>query len=374
MKAKIWIIGWLLIVGGVLGTLAFGVYKVDPFFHFHEPRTDMYYYCLDNQRSQNNGISKNFKYNAIITGTSMTENFQTSEFDALFGVDSIKVAYSGATFKEINDNLEVALKNNKEVRIIVRCLDTSMMLCEADKLRDDQGEYPLYLYDDNPFNDIKYLLNRDVIWGRVLPMVAENNMPGFVPGITSFDDYSRWQYGYTFGIKTVCPKGVEYSGLGDMICLTEEERSIIQKNITKNVTELADKYPDVKFYYFFPPYSAIWWKYHAENGTLVKQLEVEQTAIELILEHENIKLFSFNERTDITTDLNNYKDDSHYGQWINSCILRWMYNDKYQLTKDNYLEYLDYLLEFYTSFDYESMNKQDDYEDDYYIIELLEGE
>lgn len=73
---------------------------VDPFFHYHKPLPGLFY-ILNNERYQNNGILKHFDYDAIITGTSMTENFKTSEFDKLFNVNSIKIPFSGATFKEI---------------------------------------------------------------------------------------------------------------------------------------------------------------------------------------------------------------------------------------------------------------------------------
>ena len=60
---------------------------IDPFFHYHAP-LDGLQYPIDNQRYQNDGIVKHFSYDALITGTSMTENFKTSEFDTLFGVNS----------------------------------------------------------------------------------------------------------------------------------------------------------------------------------------------------------------------------------------------------------------------------------------------
>ena len=85
----------MIIIGGF-------VYVIDPYFHYHKPFFS--YFKLDNQRYQNDGIAKNFDYDAIITGTSMTENFKTSEFDELFNVKSVKMSFSGGSFKEINEN------------------------------------------------------------------------------------------------------------------------------------------------------------------------------------------------------------------------------------------------------------------------------
>ena len=66
----------LIIIGGVVA-------YIDPFFHYHKPNST-FYYTLDNARSQNDGILKHFDYDAVITGSSITENFKTSEFDLLF--------------------------------------------------------------------------------------------------------------------------------------------------------------------------------------------------------------------------------------------------------------------------------------------------
>ena len=41
-------------------------------------------------------------------------------------------------------------------------------------------------------------------------------------------------------------------------------------------------------------------------------------------------------------------------------ILKWMYNDQYMLTKENYVDYLTQELSFYTSYDYSLLQEQID--------------
>lgn len=374
MNTKKWLAAWLLIVGIILGTAGFLVYKVDPFFHFRKPDTAHYYYALNNERSQNDGITKHFSYNALITGTSMTENFKTSEMDAIFGTKSIKVPYSGGSYKEINDNLKTALSCNPELKTIVRCLDLGMIVQDKDTMRLDLGTYPTYLYDDNPWNDVKYIFNRDVLWNRTCSMIAATWSDGFEAGITPFDTYAQWQSAYTFGIHTVLPDGLPAQEAADETGLTDEEREMIKGNIEQNVTSLAKSYPDVDFYYFFSPYSIAWWQQMKLEGKLRWQIEAERYAIELILECGNIHLFSFNNRYDMTTDLNNYKDSSHYGMWVNSRMLYWMHDGDYRLTKENYLSYLEDEFAFYDTFDYAKLEKQEDYENDFYADALCREE
>ena len=374
MKSRYWILGWVVIVILGLGMLGLWVYKIDPYMHYHKPDVSNYYYVLDNQRSQNDGIIKHFDYDALITGTSMADNFKTSEMDDIFGCNSIKVSYTGASYKEINKNLETATKKNSNLKIVVRGLDMAYFIDDKDRMRLDLGDYPLYLYDDILLNDVRYIWNRDVIWNRVYTITEAKKQEGFKSGITSFDDYSCWQYNYTFGIKTVCPAGIEDFIKGEPVHLSDLEKKVIADNIEQNVTNLARENPNITFYCFFPPYSAVWWMDQVKTGTIYKQIEAEEYVINIILECDNIKLFSFNNRLDITGNINNYKDSVHYGQWINDLMLRWMYEGKYELTEDNYKDYLEAELYNYSNFNYTELNNQIDYENDFYIAALLNQE
>ena len=372
-KSVWWIVGFTILASAALAVVAHRTVRVDPFFHYHPPLTDEYFYKLDNQRSMNNGIVRNFEYSGLITGTSMTENFKPSEAEALWGGRFIKVPFSGSTYKEINDNLIIALNHNPDLRVIIRGLDMGKFTDDKDEIRQDLGEYPLYLYDDNIFNDVQYIFNRNVVFSRVYPMTKENDAANFVGGITSFDDYSNWINRYKFGKDAVYPDGIKMAEIKPSVELTDAAVKTTRDNIRQNVTSLAEQYPDVTFYYFFPPYSIQFWQYLLERGTLAQQIEAERIVIEEILKCENIKLFSFNNLTHIITDLNNYKDRLHYGEWVNSLILQYMHDGKCLLTAENYEQYLSDELSFYSSFDYMSLNDQEDYEDDSRAAELLSG-
>ena len=325
MKAKVWTISWLCIVIAVLTLCGIMVYKIDPFFHYHKPDTEKYYYTLNNQRSQNDGVIKHFDYDAMITGSSMAANFRTSELDDLFGTESIKVTFNGGSYKEINDNIKNALDANPNLKMVVRSLDMAGFLSAYDAMRDGPEAYPAYLYDNKLFNDVKYLFNRDVVFGRILCMIFDKGKEDFEPGIDSFDKYSRWQSQFTFGINTVCPEGVAGTET-EQVHLSDAEKKKIRKNIDLNVTDTADANPDVDFYYFYTPYSLASWNGWKTEGKLYKMLEAEAYITDLIIPHKNIHLFSFNNRTDITRDLNNYKDSVHYAVWVNSMVLKWMHD------------------------------------------------
>lgn len=376
MKPKVWVIAFSVLIAVPLGFAGLWTYKVDPYFHYHKPDTEDYLYTVDNERSQNDGISRNFDYQGLITGTSMTENFKASEAEALFGGTFIKVPFSGGSYKEINDNVEVALKHNKELKTVIRCLDMSFFIMDKDWMRNDLGEYPTYLYDENPFNDVEYLFNRGVLFSIVYPMTRANDAEGFQGGITSFDSYANWMAYFTFGVNTLCPNGPARQHAGaPQQGLTDGERETILGSVEQNITSLAKQYPDVDFYYFFPPYSGNYWQSIVDAGTFDKQIEAERLIIREILKVNNIRLFSFNNLTGITMDLNHYQDANHYAEWINSLMLKYMHDGKCRLTLDNYEGYLAEEKSFYKSVDYyKEFSTQEDYERDYYAAALLNEE
>ena len=61
---------------------------------------------------------------------------------------------------------------------------------------------------------------------------------------------------------------------------------------------------------------------------------------------------------DITTDLDNYKDTIHYGEWINSKMLEYMKNDIGLLTKDNYKKYIKDEKKLYLNYPYNDLFNQ----------------
>lgn len=363
MKSKIWIAGFLAGSVILLFILGYNVYVTDPFFHYHKPLTDKFFYFLDNERMQNDGIVRHFDYDAIITGTSVSEYFKTSEMDELFGTSSIKVPYQGASWKEVNDNLLKAVNANKNIRMVIRNIDEIQFLNEKDDLNEEY-DYPEYLYNDDPLDDVNYLLNRDVLFNRVFPMYTYTRMKNFTPGHTTFDIYPMGNWSEAYG-KDVVLENYSFQDIRkEEVPFPDEDRIRLIEDVRQNLTDVADENPQITFFYFFSPYSAVFWRNLAVEGYISRLIEEEKTVIEEILKHENIKLFSFHDRTDITADLNNYTDPVHYAPWVNSWILSSIYAERGLLTEENYGQYLSDLRDFYHSYDFEALKTQKDYEDD----------
>lgn len=353
MTARSWVKIFISAFVCLAVLMAVMVAVIDPFFHYHKP-LGYFYYQLDNERYQNDGITRNFDYNALITGTSMTQNFKESQAEELWGKDFIKVCYPGAMYKELNDNIELAL-NTHDVDVVVRSLDGSYLLTDKDAQRDDLGTYPEYLYDNNVLNDINYLLNSTVAGGYCLPMIFKA-LIGQEGGITSFDEYGNWMGEASLGTEIVLgDKTLFEAPESEITSLTEEEIRTLTDNVKQNIVDTAVSHPDTQFYYFFPPYSAAHWGVSWENGTMLKEMECYRLAASLILPYENIHLFAFDDMTEITCNLDNYRDMSHYGGDINDMMLEMMARDENRLTLDSYNDYYDKVEQFYKEFDFNSL-------------------
>lgn len=350
MKGKNWS---TIVVTATLLILAFfaGItIYIDPLFHYHMP-LKKYAYLLNDERYQNDGIVKHFEYDAVITGSSMCENFLTSEFDTYWGTKSIKVALAGGSFCEENRLVRLALERNPQTRYVLSSLDYSALILDKDNIFEPELQ-PYYLYDRNPFNDVQYLLNKEMLVTKVYDVIHLTNVHGET---TSFDEYAYWSKNAVYGAEAVF-NDYEWEETPCMEQpLTDEEHQILMENVRQNITDTVNAYPNVTFYYFFTPYSIGYWNMLYYRGELNKYFTAEKCVIEELLKCPNIKLYSFTNNFELTCDMDNYMDLAHFGSWVNRGILYWMYHDEYRLTEENYEQYCAQVKEFYNNFDYEAL-------------------
>jgi len=351
------ITGILLILIGFGGITAY----IDPVFHYHEP-LEHFEYPLDDERYQNDGIVRHFNYNAIITGTSMTENFKTSECDELFGqgdeIISIKVPFAGAPYKEVNENLLRAFDANPNIKLIIRGLDYSGIFEDKDAIWhgvEDYGyQFPYYLTNDNLADDVNYLLNKEILLQKTAGVVGYTRRGKTT---TTFDEYKYWSDDYPYGKEAVlgnCALGT--GGNENERRISEEEVRRVQANIKQNVTDLVDAHPDVDFYIFFPPYSICYWDGLNQAGLINWYIDGEKCVVEELLKYPNIRLYSFNKEYEIICDLDNYRDKYHYGGWVNTKILQWMSQDEDRLTDENFENYIEEIRDFYQRYNYQVLH------------------
>lgn len=350
MTEKRWNIIVLSGTGIILLLIAFMTIYIDPFFHYHAGQ-DILEYPIQYERYQNDGLARHLEYDAIITGSSMCQNFKCSEFDALWGTKSIKLANSGATYRESGECIDRALSYNPDVKMVLCSLDGTRMNEPADNLL--YGGYPEYLYDNNPFNDVNYLLNKEVIAKDIA--VLSFTAAGYKT--TSMDAYGNWSNFVSYGKDAVLKSYTLVEENTDYHELTSEDVQRIQENVEKNFVEVARKYPDTTFYFFVPPYSVCYWESIHRTNQINCQVEGQKIMMELLCSVDNIQVFDYSHMLEIAENLDNYSDPLHYGEWINSEILQMVHKGEGRITEENYVEYYDNLYKLFSTYDYSEYRK-----------------
>ncbi len=351
MNGKKWSLIFLSLYVAALIGIGVLVIIVDPYFHFHEPIKGMSY-SLDNTFYINDGISKRFPYTGMITGTSTTRSLRTKQAEELFGGKFVRVTYHGEGFKGINDNLRMAIRENPNLNLVVRGIDPIWFI--TDENWQGYEEYPEYLFDDIVWNDVNYLYNKEILWNDVIGEVVRTIRR---EPVDTFDDVAKndTSPGRDAVLEGYERPEREYTQNSQKE--TDAFFELMDANLTKNVLSVVEENPDVTFYLFFPPYSICWWDSLHQSGEdiLTRRIDMEQAAIEKLLGHDNVRLFSFFNNYALVCNLDNYVDEVHYSNRVSDQILQWMKDGEYELTEDNYLEYIAEIRTFYTQYDYDSM-------------------
>ncbi len=339
---KKWCIGTISIMAAILILVATAVVIVDPFFHYHKPLTGISYQ-MTNQTYINPGIVKQFEYDALITGSSMAENFKPSYFKDILGVNAIKVCYSGGRSKNMSIILQKALESNPQLQTIYLGLDLPM-LKEADASK-TRNPLPDYLYDANVLNDVSYLLNKDIVLEKLAV-----NMLATVKGepSTTFDVYSYWNDEYTFSQYTVISP---YEDMERVVALgysLDEAIRIADNNLRQNILPLIEAYPDTKFVIFYPPYSMIYWYSNVPEYDLA----ILEYSVKTLLPYQNVEQFLFQNDADIVTNLYNYKDYTHYSADVNTYMVNCFKDGTHRLTTENYEDELSKMRSLVNNFDF----------------------
>lgn len=347
-QAKIWFIKCIIALFSVFALYTLIFVLVDPYFHFHKP-LPFISYRLYEERYINDGISRHFEFDNLITGTSMAQNYKPSEFDSLFDTYSVKETFAGAGYQELSENVDRALRRNKQLKSVYYSVDYNGIIRDFDWCKYE--DYPTYLYDDNPFNDASYIYNKSILYHGVVTNIM---MTLTGQSSTTRDDYSTWdkETGLEFILQTYDRNDV----MTDIPpVLDDAEAEIVRKNIQTNLVDLANKYPDVQFYFVYTPYSICYFDSLMLEGSMERQFAAEKIATEMLLECPNVKLYNFFDQYDVITNTDNYRDKEHYGAHINSQILGWVADDIGLVTKDNYLERLEQEKAFYFNYDYDKI-------------------
>lgn len=345
MQAKRWLAGFLgIFLAGLAGCMALVIW-VDPFFQYHKPLT-WFPYLVDNQVNQNPGLAKHMDYDGILIGSSMTASFNTDWFEELMGMKTQKLSYNGSYPKDLSNIMQLVFDaKGDQVKAVYMAVDQSTFSADP-----EETKFPVtdYLYDDNVFNDVPYLLNKDVLLDYILRPLADRK------------DASDWAELYKPWWTD------EYYNKANVLMYYEaaeekqEEEALaadyfkdaVEENLQKNILPYIEAHPETEFYIFYPPYSILFWN----DVTREKELEAVigrlEYMTERLLNYENVHVFNFLGKEDIICNLNNYADYMHYHKNVCRYITECFATGENELHPESYGQAFDEIRTLAMSYNY----------------------
>jgi hypothetical protein len=266
------------------------------------------------QRYQNPGLAKNFDYDTIIIGTSMTENFLPSEVNKSLGGTTMKLSIEGSTVEEHNKIASLALQTGK-VKKVLWGLDYFSL---KNPSKEEMETFPGYLYDNNFWNDYKYWFNASVY------EQFGTSIKDMMTGTKSKDleHLNNWSGAFNYTKERVAKLYYEQRASEVYFGLNEENIEQLQERFNTYIAPLIKEYPDVEFNFYYPPYSVmrqVAW-YSSNPTRFSNQLEMRKWMFQQFDQYSNVRLYDFQANADWTFNLANYKDLSHHSGELNSWI------------------------------------------------------
>lgn len=287
------------------------VFAFDPFYHYHSPWFGLKA-VLTEPEYQVIGSIRNFNYDSIILGSSVAENFDNEWFENEFETKTIKGIKKSGTTAYLLYFLDEAF-NAHQLKYVFYSLDTSALL--ADYSLDIEADgLPIYLFDNNPFNDVSYIFNKDVLFEKIPYMLGQSFSMDYKEG-ESFN----WAKYKSFSKEIALSN---YEEPEEQI-LSSDELDKYKLNINENLEQIEkriNEHPDTIFYIWIPPYSCLWQEEQTRLGKFDISMFAIDEACKRLEQYENVRFYSFIDEKDITDNLDNYMDPIHYSQDINYYI------------------------------------------------------
>ena len=134
------------------------VYAVDPCLYYRMPEDRLPVFF--NERYQAAGIIRQSPADTVLLGSSMVSNYRASWIEEFYRCSGLRVTIPDGYFFEFDQVLDLLFREHSPDRILF-ALDLNALVRNE---RDASRAMPDYLYNQNPLDDIKYLLNKDCLY------------------------------------------------------------------------------------------------------------------------------------------------------------------------------------------------------------------
>lgn len=339
---KRWAIGLLAGFLAILSFCALTVRAIDPFFHYHDPDPEGEVWF--DERHQTAGLLRTQDYETVLMGTSLAANYRPFWFDVFYDTSTVKVTFPNGGFHEFTTALDYAY-GQQDMKRVIFGLDPNILARPPEESPD---QLPAYLYDDNPWNDGRYLLNKDVLLRAVYTAWKKQAWQ-----TRPLQDAFLWD-GTMYFSRQLALAGYQRPEAAETPMAADALLPACAENLAV-VQSWVEGHPDTEFIFFFSPYSILYWDKMQRLGETEALFALLGKTVETLLPYDNVEIQCFLTDREIITDLDNYADHIHVAGRVTYAMAEAMPTGEYRLTAENYAQRLDGLHEFVVNYDYEAI-------------------
>ncbi len=323
----------IAVIAAELALIAAWVWLLDPYYQYHEPFFGLRA-VLNDRDNQMAGTIHNFRYDSLLAGSSVAENFDTDWLNAAYGCDTLKTIRASGSMADLLYYVEMA-EEEQEIKNIFWCIDIFAMNAPAETTLYGE-DVPRYLHTKTILDDLPYLYNKEIILEKIPAMVVSS-----LKGINTGGQAYHWAAGKNFSAESAMKWYDRPADAGRNV--TPKDPEMYEETVEKNVKLLAgqiEEHPDIQYRFLFPPYSMLWWDCAWVNGEEEERFRILEETIPMLLSFDNAEVYYFQNDRDIICNLDNYMDMIHYSPEVNQFMLEQMQAGNYRLTEENWEETL----------------------------------
>ena len=340
-KQKIRLALFLLVVLLLLGGTAAVVFLVDPFFHYHAPWFGLKA-VEDEKEYQIPGMIDHFSYDSILAGSSVVMSMDLQELDREFSCNAIKAVGGSAPAPLLAWYLERAFAR-QELRYVFYGLDVFSFYNDPDMPVIDEDVS--YLVNAKPFEDVRYLWNKDIITEKIPQMIQQ-----------SADENYDWGmiYQVNVGAKTGPEEVLKMHCPNPNAVIRPQPVDYRREDVAENLTRLETlvrEHPDTEFLFFIPPYSVLWWDNAYESGLWDTYLYTLEDCMARLLSYDNVGMYAtyFNDK-EVIGNLYLYMDYIHAATPVTEQLPAQLSGAEQEITVSGYKQELQQLSDVFFAF------------------------
>lgn len=328
---------------------------VDPFMQYHSPLSKMkpyYKYTQEYAMYWLVGRVKNTPTEAVIVGSSLSNFISSDKLGEQSGLKVVSLSKSAGRPNIYTLFLRESLKRNR-LQTIYYELNFPHLHMEY------EGDIPLYLYNSNPIDDVKYVLNKNVSKRSAYILISwlgDQFQPGNdtkrdkIPAKTVFE-VDRSQSTSIYSTLAVARSlYVRHGKVADKSSVIDY-RTKAKNNIEQNIIPFLKENPEIKFVFIVPCISILNTYDLVCEGTVDDYLAIHKDIMLSILQYDNAEIHMFTDLEGFVNDLDNYKDRVHYVPAGGDLICNGLETGAYKVTPENIDERLRHLKSMAESFE-----------------------